>query len=74
MVPEVVLNLVEELKEKLPISQICQCLGISRSTYYRWQKHEQGEETKRKKWIEGKVGEQCRKHKFRYGYRKITAL
>ena len=31
-------------------------------------------ETKRKKWIEGKVGEQCRKHKFRYGYRKVTAL
>ncbi|MDR4231616.1 IS3 family transposase (plasmid) [Priestia megaterium] len=74
VVPEVVLNLVEELKEKLPISQICQCLGIPRSTYYRWQKNEQGEETKRKKWIEGKVGEQCRKHKFRYGYRKITAL
>ncbi|WP_430234858.1 helix-turn-helix domain-containing protein, partial [Priestia endophytica] len=43
MVPEVVLNLVEELKEKLPISQICQCLGIPRSAYYRWQKNEQGE-------------------------------
>ncbi|MES9769599.1 IS3 family transposase [Priestia megaterium] len=29
---------------------------------------------RRKKGIERKVGEQYRKHKFRYGYRKITAL
>ncbi|MGN7484126.1 IS3 family transposase [Priestia megaterium] len=62
------------LKKQLLISQICQCLGIPRSTYYRWQKNEQREETKRKKWIERKIGEQCRTHKFRYGYRKMTAL
>ena len=74
MVREVVLNVVEELKKQLPISQICQCLGVPRSTYYRWQKNEQREETKRKKRIERKIGEQCRNHKFRYGYRKITAL
>ncbi|MCM3546931.1 IS3 family transposase, partial [Priestia megaterium] len=74
VVREVVLNVVEELKKQLPISQICQCLGIPRSTYYRWQKNEQREETKRKKWIEQKIGEQCRTHKFRYGYRKMTAL
>ncbi|MFS2171120.1 IS3 family transposase [Priestia megaterium] len=74
VVREVVLNVVEELKKQLSISQICQCLGVPRSTYYRWQKNEQREETKRKKWIEQKIGEQCRNHKFRYGYRKITAL
>lgn len=74
MVREVVLNVVEELKKQLPISQICQCLGVPRSTYYRWQKNEQREEMKRKKRIERKIGEQCRNHKFRYGYRKITAL
>ncbi|MEB4855864.1 IS3 family transposase [Priestia megaterium] len=74
VVREVVLNVVEELKKQLPISQICQCLGVPRSTYYRWQKNEQREEMKRKKRIERKIGEQCRNHKFRYGYRKITAL
>ncbi|MBZ5483276.1 IS3 family transposase [Priestia megaterium] len=74
VVPEIVVNVVEELKDKMPVYQICQHLDIPRSTYYRWRKQEQSERTKKKKWMEQQIGEQCQKHKFRYGYRKITAL
>lgn len=38
MVPEVVLDLVEVLKEKYSISLICEAIGVPRSTYYRWKK------------------------------------
>ncbi|MFE3893387.1 IS3 family transposase [Priestia sp. YIM B13446] len=74
VVSEIVVNVVEELKDKMPVYQICQHLDIPRSTYYRWRKQEQSERTKKKKGMEQQIGEQCRKHKFRYGYRKITAL
>ncbi|WP_182528374.1 IS3 family transposase [Priestia aryabhattai] len=74
VVPEIVVNVIEELKDKMPVYQICQHLDIPRSTYYRWRKQEQSERTKKKKWMEQQIGEQCQKHKFRYGYRKITAL
>ncbi|MFE4036125.1 IS3 family transposase [Priestia sp. YIM B13489] len=74
VVPEIVVNVVEELKDKMPVYQICQHLDIPRSTYYRWRKQEQSERTKKKKWMEQQIGDQCQKHKFRYGYRKITAL
>lgn len=70
MVSEIILNLVEELKVKLLISRICwawvfldQLIIVGK----KWA-------VRRKKGIERKVGEQYRKHKFRYGYRKITAL
>ncbi|MCM3796809.1 IS3 family transposase [Priestia megaterium] len=74
VVPEIVVNVVEELKDKMPVYQICQHLDIPRSTYYRRRKQEQSERTKKKKWMEQQIGDQCQKHKFRYGYRKITAL
>lgn len=72
MVPEVVVGLVNELKGGMSVCEICQHLGISRSTYYRWKRNSQKETTKQA--IERKVGEQCRENRFRYGYRKITAL
>lgn len=74
MVPEIVVNVVDELKDKIPVYQICQYLNIPRSTYYRWRQQGKSEKAKKKKWIEQQIGEQCRTHKFRYGYRKITAL
>ena len=39
MVPKVVVQLVEELKEIMSISEICDHLGVSRSSYYRWKKN-----------------------------------
>ncbi|TCN09691.1 hypothetical protein EV581_1051, partial [Bacillus sp. BK006] len=39
MVPEIVVNTVEELKGQVPIYQICLHLNIPRSTYYRWKQH-----------------------------------
>jgi putative transposase len=72
VVPETAVELMEELKNSLPVREICRHLGIARSTYYRWRRQSR-EETSRQA-IERKIGTLCRGHKFRYGYRKITAL
>ncbi|WNS78233.1 IS3 family transposase [Domibacillus sp. DTU_2020_1001157_1_SI_ALB_TIR_016] len=72
VVPETAVELVEELKNSLPVREICRHLGIARSTYYRWRR--QSREETSKQAIERKIGTLCRNHKFRYGYRKITAL
>lgn len=72
MVPEIAVQLVEEVKEAIPIYELCKHLGIPRSTYYRWKKNLQNERSAHV--IERKIGELCRSTKFRYGYRKITAL
>ncbi|WNS81677.1 IS3 family transposase [Domibacillus sp. DTU_2020_1001157_1_SI_ALB_TIR_016] len=72
VVPETAVELVEELKNSLPVREICRHLGITRSTYYRWRR--QSREETSKQAIERKIGTLCRNHKFRYGYRKITAL
>ncbi|RJS60747.1 IS3 family transposase [Bacillus sp. PK3_68] len=72
VVPETAVELVKELKTSMPVREICRHLGIARSTYYRW-KSRSREETSRQ-IVERKIGTLCRDHKFRYGYRKITAL
>jgi len=72
VVPETAVELVKELKPSMPVREICRHLGIARSTYYRWRSKVK-EETSRQD-IERKIGTLCRDHKFRYGYRKITAL
>lgn len=72
MVPEVAVELVEELKMIMPVREICRHLNLARSTYYRWKRKRQDKTTKQA--VEQKIGTLCRDHKFRYGYRKITAL
>lgn len=46
---------IEELKHKYPITHLCEILGISRASYYKWLKREPSEaELKRiklMKWI-----------------------
>lgn len=72
MVPKVVVQLVEELKETMTIGEICAHLGVGRSSYYRWKKNDTIETKKEAR--DKKIGELCKLHKFRYGYRKITSI
>lgn len=69
MVPEIVLELVKELKEKYPVTLICECLGIPRSSYYRWVKKGNKNMTE----LELKIKEVCTKHKYRIGHRTVKA-
>ena len=72
MVPEVLIDLVEKFKDSIPITQILNLFGISKSSYYRW-KQKLTEET-----ILGKheimVIKTCKETKFEYGYRNITGI
>lgn len=72
MEPEVAVGLVDDLSKNQTVSEICHHLGIARTTYYRWKKnvHTKTDQPA----IERTIGTLCREHKFRYGYRKVTAL
>lgn len=70
MVPEVLVELVESLKEKYPVKLICKCIGVPRSTYYRWKKCPKREATS----LEILIKEICELNKFRYGHRKVTSI
>lgn len=72
MVPRVVVKLVEELRGIMTVGEICVHLGVSRPSYYRWKKNNSVET--RKDIRDKKIGELCKLHKFRYGYRKITSI
>jgi transposase InsO family protein len=69
LVPEVVLDLVEVLKEKYSISLICEAIGVPRSTYYRWKKRG----PRKPNELERQILEICVKHKFRIGHRTVKA-
>lgn len=73
MVPEIIVKLVEEYRGVVPIKDILNLFGIPKSTYYRWTKQEQAE-TYDYSANELRVIELCKENKYRYGYRKITAL
>ena len=72
MAPKVVIQLVEELKDVMPIGEICWHLGVGRSSYYRWRKN--ADQLTSKEIRDQQIGDLCKQHKFRYGYRKISAL
>ncbi|MGM8366762.1 IS3 family transposase [Virgibacillus sp. W0181] len=38
VVPEVFIEVVKALKDRFTATEICECFGIARSTYYRWRK------------------------------------
>ena len=69
MSPQVVVKLVEELKDKYAVHLICSCLNVPISTYYRWKKKDFSPTI-----IEETIGKICKKNKFIYGYRKIKYL
>ncbi len=56
----------------MTIKDICIHLGISRASYYRWKKNLMKDNPKYH--LEKQIGTLCREHKYRYGYRKITAI
>ena len=56
----------------MSISEICQHLKISRASYYRWRKHKDAPTKKEQR--DQRIGELCKLHKYRYGYRKITRI
>ncbi|MCM3274353.1 IS3 family transposase, partial [Paenibacillus elgii] len=71
MSPEIVIPWMESIRGEVSVFQACAWLGIPRATYYRWKaaygaKHTEPE-------VE-RIRNLCKQHKFRYGYRKITAL
>ncbi len=69
MVPEVVIDIVEQLKNKYSIKLILKVLEVPKSNYYRW-KNRKKEDDK----ITPMVVELCEANNYTYGYRKITAL
>lgn len=71
MSPEIVIPWMQSLRGEVSVAQACAWLGLPRATYYRW-KAAYG--TEHKDHMVEKVRKLCLQHKFRYGYRKITAL
>jgi len=69
--PKIIVELVELIHEEVTITQACAWLGVSRATYYRWRAKN---ETRPLDSMVEEIRELCVQHKFRYGYRKITAL
>ncbi|UQZ45782.1 IS3 family transposase [Bacillus sp. PK3-037] len=69
---ETSVELVEGLRSTMTVQDICIHLGISRASYYRWKKNQTKDHPKR--YFEKQIGTLCREHKYRYGYRKITAI
>ncbi|WOC58431.1 IS3 family transposase [Bacillus halotolerans] len=65
-------ELVEVLHGTMTVQNICVHLGISRASYYRWKKNLMKDHPKRH--LEKQIGTLCREHKYRYEYRKITAI
>lgn len=72
MVGHLAVDLVERFKGILSVQKICETLNIPRSTYYYWKNAV--EEKISKIELEKKVAQLCKINKYRYGYRKITAL
>jgi putative transposase len=64
-------QIIKILSERFPLKQVLAAVGVARSTYYRWK---QAPPTKKKHHLENKIYKLCRKHRFQYGYRKISAL
>lgn len=72
MVPEIVLEIVEQFRSEVTLTYILSILGVPSSTYHRWKKQER--RTQHYSDNEEAVIEMCNKTKYLYGYRKITAL
>lgn len=72
MVPEVLIELVEEHKETMSISSILDIFEVPRSTYYRWKKEYSS--SKGRTENEDLVIKKCQDTNRTYGYRTITGI
>ncbi len=73
MVPKVFIKLVDEYKCQIPIIDILKLFGVAKSTYYRW-KSKDFSANEQLCDNEKEVIQLCKDNKYRYGYRKITAI
>ncbi|MET3208985.1 UNVERIFIED_CONTAM: putative transposase [Paenibacillus sp. PvR008] len=62
---------MESIRGEVHVAKVLAWLGVARATYYRWKARY---ENKSVDDTVKKIREFCTQHKFRYGYRKITAL
>ncbi|MGR5952010.1 IS3 family transposase [Bacillus paranthracis] len=53
----------------MTVKELCNVLELPRSTFYRWLQRTED----LKDGIEEKIKDVCLRHKFRYGYRRVTA-
>ncbi|WP_188208355.1 IS3 family transposase, partial [Alkalibacillus aidingensis] len=67
---EVVLDLVDKLKQKYTITAILNALDIPRANYYRWRSEGDSSLTE----VEEAIIEICKATNYRYGHRKVKAL
>uniref|UniRef100_UPI00403FA517 IS3 family transposase n=1 Tax=Paenibacillus sp. KS-LC4 TaxID=2979727 RepID=UPI00403FA517 len=70
VVPEIIIAFIETSKSQMSIQGLCELLGVSRASYYRWRKQPVNKSDER---LTERIRTLCVEHKFRYGYRKITA-
>lgn len=70
MSPEVVIPWMESIKTIVTVQQACDWIGLPRSTYYRWKNRDFSAKSDK---LASPIRELCQKHRFRYGYRKITS-
>ncbi|WP_375541263.1 IS3 family transposase [Paenibacillus sp. L3-i20] len=70
VVREGVAACMKQSEGSMDVQMICMLFGISRATYYRWKK----EPCNSKGKVTERIRELCHYHRFRCGYRKITAL
>ena len=71
MIQQIFLQTIEILRERFPLKDVLKAVNVARATYYRWRK---SPPKKKKHHLENTIRELCIKHRFRYGYRKISAL
>jgi len=66
---EEIMKMIKEWQSIFTIAELCSIFNISRATYYRWKKQEKTVTNHEEKT----VIEICQHHKYRYGYRRVTA-
>lgn len=63
---KIIVEVIEQLKNKYRVKELCFILGVTKSTYYRWKKRNTTLDE-----VEQAVINLCKAHKYRLGYRKV---